>query len=575
VPQPTPDCETIGKPRTMTFRYTGGGCSATHHDQDPSKVSCQDLGSLTGPVQVVYTGSNASHFTVTPAGEVIQVGDEVTISTSDDRFPAQSYVEIRKGGVAVEKLSFHTSCSQPLHVGDQFGSLLVLGWNGVTGGGSEVTYTYVIRNHGSRVVDVTLSDDKLGTIDTGLTLEMGETRMYTRTASITATTTNVATVSGHLLDANGPPCTKSAAATVTVAPPPVTCEDGKPRSLVFEYTGEGCGASNNQQGTKAKCTDVSSLGSAPVQVVLVSNAADYTVIPSGEVLNPGDRVTISATGRDRFDANTALEIRRGGQALQKLEIHTSCSQPLNIGDQFGSLILREFHITLLTAMTPVGNEVAVDLGGDVQLQFAQVMEPGTTLLTYGPMVENLPAGLVAVMGEAVQLSTTAHFGGTIEVALRYDEGLLASPEEMVKLLHHDGSGWREITTGVDAAHNMVVGSCEGLSTFVVAAPVAALAADEPVAVGLEYGLKGSYPNPTTGRTTIRYVLTRSGAVRLTVHDVQGRQVAVLEAGERGAGEHRAVWSGRSADGRKLSAGIYLVRLESVEGLRTAKLVMME
>ena len=69
VPQPTPDCETIGKPRTMTFRYTGGGCSATHHDQDPSKVSCQDLGSLTGPVQVVYTGSNASHFTVTPAGE--------------------------------------------------------------------------------------------------------------------------------------------------------------------------------------------------------------------------------------------------------------------------------------------------------------------------------------------------------------------------------------------------------------------------------------------------------------------------------------------------------------------------
>ena len=27
--------------------------------------------------------------------------------------------------------------------------------------------------------------------------------------------------------------------------------------------------------------------------------------------------------------------------LQKLEIHTSCSKPLLVGDQFGSLILRE------------------------------------------------------------------------------------------------------------------------------------------------------------------------------------------------------------------------------------------
>jgi len=223
----------------------------------------------------------------------------------------------------------------------------------------------------------------------------------------------------------------------------------------------------------------------------------------------------------------------------------------------------------------VGNEVAVDLAGDAQLQFGEVMERGTTLLTYAPLTEALPAGLVAVTGEMVEVSTTAHFGGTVEVAVRYDEGLLASPETMVKLLRREGTGWQEITTRVDAAHDMVVGSCEGLSTFVVAAPVAALAADEPVAVGLEYGLKASYPNPTTGRTTIRYVLTRAEAVRLTVHDVQGRQVAVLEAGERGAGEHRAVWSGRSADGRKLSAGIYLVRLESVEGLRTAKLVMME
>ena len=59
-----------------------------------------------------------------------------------------------------------------------------------------------------------------------------------------------------------------------------------------------------------------------------------------------------------------------------------------------------------------------------------------------------------------------------------------------------------------------------------------------------------------------------------MHDVQGRQVAILESGHLGAGEHTAIWNGLGADGRKLSAGIYVIRLEAAEGLRTSKLVIM-
>jgi len=127
---------------------------------------------------------------------------------------------------------------------------------------------------------------------------------------------------------------------------------------------------------------------------------------------------------------------------------------------------------------------------------------------------------------------------------------------------------------VDQVANKVVGRCSGLSQFVVAAPLSALAADDPVQTGLGFGIRASYPNPTTGQTTVRYALTRGSSVKLTVHDIQGRRVATLASGTFGAGEHTAVWNGRALDGRKLSAGIYAIQLESDEGLRTSKLVLM-
>ena len=39
---------------------------------------------------------------------------------------------------------------------------------------------------------------------------------------------------------------------------------------------------------------------------------------------------------------TWIMIKQGWHIKQKLSIHTSCSKPLEIGDQFGSLILRDF-----------------------------------------------------------------------------------------------------------------------------------------------------------------------------------------------------------------------------------------
>lgn len=61
-----------------------------------------------------------------------------------------------------------------------------------------------------------------------------------------------------------------------------------------------------------------------------------------------------------------------------------------------------------------------------------------------------------------------------------------------------------------------------------------------------------------------------GPARVSVHDVGGREVRVLVDGELPAAGNRTSWDGRDAAGRRVSAGVYLVRVATlgrVESLR--------
>lgn len=86
----------------------------------------------------------------------------------------------------------------------------------------------------------------------------------------------------------------------------------------------------------------------------------------------------------------------------------------------------------------------------------------------------------------------------------------------------------------------------------------ALASDEnPPARPERLLLEAPFPNPTAGRTVLRYALPEDAEVRLAVYDLRGREVARLFAGTKGAGRHRVAF-----DGAGLAAGLYFVRLEA-------------
>jgi len=78
----------------------------------------------------------------------------------------------------------------------------------------------------------------------------------------------------------------------------------------------------------------------------------------------------------------------------------------------------------------------------------------------------------------------------------------------------------------------------------------------------------SYPNPTSGQATLEYTLPEAKEVRLTVYDVLGRQVAVLDEGRKEAGRHEA-----HLDGTGLSSGVYFGRLRVGDKTRTQKITV--
>lgn len=117
---------------------------------------------------------------------------------------------------------------------------------------------------------------------------------------------------------------------------------------------------------------------------------------------------------------------------------------------------------------------------------------------------------------------------------------------------------RSLTVRDASGAGLVMSRLADGEAIVVPAPVEALTvtvgeADLPS----DYALEGNFPNPFSGTTSIRYTLPQPAHVSVSVYNLYGEQVSVLEDRERPAGTHDV-----SFNAGHLASGVYVVRIRA-------------
>ena len=80
----------------------------------------------------------------------------------------------------------------------------------------------------------------------------------------------------------------------------------------------------------------------------------------------------------------------------------------------------------------------------------------------------------------------------------------------------------------------------------------------------------AYPNPFNPTTNLEYSIANSGHVKVTVFDVTGRQISVIENSYKNSGDHSLIW-----DAKNNTSGIYYIQILSGNDIETQKVVLLK
>ena len=79
-----------------------------------------------------------------------------------------------------------------------------------------------------------------------------------------------------------------------------------------------------------------------------------------------------------------------------------------------------------------------------------------------------------------------------------------------------------------------------------------------------------YPNPFNPITNLEYSIINSGLVKITVFDVTGRQVSVIENSYKDIGDYSIIW-----DAQNNTSGIYYIQISMDDEIKTQKVVLLK
>ena len=90
-----------------------------------------------------------------------------------------------------------------------------------------------------------------------------------------------------------------------------------------------------------------------------------------------------------------------------------------------------------------------------------------------------------------------------------------------------------------------------------------------------FRLYANRPNPFNPETSIRYALPQAEQVELRIYNLQGQLVRTLVSARQAVGVHEVRWNGRDEQGRMVSSGVYLYRLEAGNFEQTRRMLLLK
>jgi hypothetical protein len=180
------------------------------------------------------------------------------------------------------------------------------------------------------------------------------------------------------------------------------------------------------------------------------------------------------------------------------------------------------------------------------------------------------------------LSQHSHnsWDSTLTITITFDDFISVSDSGMFGTRQEDGSlpitpflrlasESELIDAGIDVGLPFI-GDAPDLGAFEYNDGTTSLAQKISKRVPQDFNLT-SYPNPFNPRATVHYDIPRDGDVDVAIYDISGRKVIQLDQGYHRAGTHTLSWDATDTYGRQVASGMYLLRIQAGNQVKTIKM----
>ena len=92
---------------------------------------------------------------------------------------------------------------------------------------------------------------------------------------------------------------------------------------------------------------------------------------------------------------------------------------------------------------------------------------------------------------------------------------------------------------------------------------------------LDYKVFPAYPNPFNPVTNLNYHLPEDSFVRITIYDTFGNEINKLIDSKQSRGQKSVQWNATNNQGKPVSAGVYLYRIQAGDFVDNRKMILLK